>query len=78
MRVGGFKMNSLAKSNSSFTYRSLVVTITLALLVALGFTNTRAAEEEPLVLGIGTTQDLDSMNPFNTALVVGYEVFSLN
>jgi peptide/nickel transport system substrate-binding protein len=78
MRVGGFNMNSLAKSNSSFTYRSLVVTITLALLVAFGFTNTRAAEEEPLVLGIGTTQDLDSMNPFNTALVVGYEVFSLN
>jgi peptide/nickel transport system substrate-binding protein len=30
-----------------------------------------------VVLKIGTTQDLDSANPFNTALVVGYEVFGL-
>jgi peptide/nickel transport system substrate-binding protein len=32
---------------------------------------------DPVVLRVGTTQDLDSTNPFNTALVVGYEVFQL-
>ncbi len=31
----------------------------------------------PLVLRVGTTQDLDSLNPYNTALVVGYEAFLL-
>ncbi|MDH4142699.1 MAG: ABC transporter substrate-binding protein [Chloroflexota bacterium] len=36
-----------------------------------------AAAAEP-VLRVGTTQDLDSMNPFATALVVGFEVFTLN
>ncbi|HET7168631.1 MAG TPA: ABC transporter substrate-binding protein [Candidatus Limnocylindrales bacterium] len=30
------------------------------------------------VLRVGTTQDLDSMNPFQTALVTGFEVFTLN
>jgi len=30
-----------------------------------------------VVLRVGTTQDLDSINPYNTALVVGYEVFAL-
>lgn len=29
-------------------------------------------------LRVGTTQDLDSMNPYQTALVVGFEVFTLN
>lgn len=37
-----------------------------------------AAAQETLTLRVGTTQDLDSMNPFNTALVVGFEVFTLN
>jgi peptide/nickel transport system substrate-binding protein len=37
----------------------------------------RAADEK-LVLRVGTSQDLDAMNPFNTALVVGFEVFTLN
>jgi peptide/nickel transport system substrate-binding protein len=31
-----------------------------------------------VVLRVGTTQDLDSLNPYQTALVVGYEVFQLN
>jgi peptide/nickel transport system substrate-binding protein len=35
----------------------------------------RAAD--PVVLRVGTTQDLDSTNPFNTYLVVGYEVFQM-
>ncbi|HKG57863.1 MAG TPA: ABC transporter substrate-binding protein [Candidatus Limnocylindrales bacterium] len=33
---------------------------------------------DPVVLRVGTTQDLDSTNPWNTYLVVGYEVFQLN
>ena len=32
---------------------------------------------EPVVLRVGTTQDLDASNPFNTELVVGYEAFQL-
>ena len=35
------------------------------------------AAEEPLVLRVGTVQDLDSTNPYQTLLVVGYEVFQL-
>ena len=35
------------------------------------------AAEEPLVLRVGTVQDLDSANPYQTLLVVGYEVFQL-
>jgi peptide/nickel transport system substrate-binding protein len=35
----------------------------------------RAAD--PVVLRVGTTQDLDATNPWNTYLVVGYEVFQL-
>jgi hypothetical protein len=34
-----------------------------------------AAAADPVVLTVGTTQDLDASNPFNTALVSGYEVF---
>jgi ABC-type oligopeptide transport system substrate-binding subunit len=30
------------------------------------------------VLRVGTVQDLDSMNPWNTALETGFEVFTLN
>ena len=33
---------------------------------------------DPAVLKIGTTQDLDSLNPYQTALLVGYEIFTLN
>ena len=36
----------------------------------------RAAEDK-LVLRVGTVQDLDSTNPYQTLLVVGYEVFQL-
>ena len=32
---------------------------------------------DPVVLRVGTTQDLDSLNPFATILVVGYETFGL-
>jgi peptide/nickel transport system substrate-binding protein len=36
-----------------------------------------AAAAGPVVLRVGTTQDLDATNPFNTYLVVGYEAFQL-
>lgn len=36
-----------------------------------------AAAADPVVLTVGTTQDLDASNPFNTELVVGYEAFQL-
>ncbi len=44
-----------------------------ALLPAAG----HAAAADPVVLRVGTTQDLDSTNPFNTILVSGYEAFQL-
>jgi peptide/nickel transport system substrate-binding protein len=36
-----------------------------------------AAAADPVVLTVGTTQDLDSTNPFNTELVSGFEAFQL-
>ena len=36
-----------------------------------------AVAQEANVLRVGTTQSLDSMNPYGTALVVGYEAFGL-
>ncbi len=32
---------------------------------------------DPVVLRVGTTQDLDASNPYQTALVSGYEAFQL-
>ena len=53
----------------------------LAALVLAGTTLLPAAgpavAADPVVLRVGTTQDLDSTNPFNTILVVGYEAFQL-
>ena len=46
-----------------------------ALLLPAAAPATAQAEN---VLRVGTTQDLDSMNPWQTALVVGFEVFTLN
>ena len=36
-----------------------------------------AAAADPVVIQVGTTQDLDATNPFNTELVSGYEAFQL-
>jgi peptide/nickel transport system substrate-binding protein len=36
-----------------------------------------ALAADPVVLRVGTTQDLDSLNPYSTLLVVGYEAFGL-
>lgn len=37
-----------------------------------------ASAADDLVLRVGTVADLDSMNPWNTALEIGFEVFTLN
>jgi peptide/nickel transport system substrate-binding protein len=55
------------------------------LLAVLGFAGSvilagaanPVAAADPVVLSVGTTQDLDASNPFNTELVVGYEAFEL-
>jgi len=49
----------------------------LALSTILPAAALRATAADTVVLRVGTTQDLDSINPYNTALVVGYEVFQL-
>ena len=50
----------------------------LAFSVLLPAVPASAAEGDGgVVLTVGTTQDLDASNPFNTELVVGYEVFQL-
>jgi peptide/nickel transport system substrate-binding protein len=35
------------------------------------------AAADPVILSVGTTQDLDASNPFNTELTTGYEAFEL-
>jgi peptide/nickel transport system substrate-binding protein len=39
---------------------------------------TPVAAADPVVLRVGTVQDLDASNPYQTALVVGYEAFQLS
>jgi len=61
--------------------RRLAVMLAVGGLLASGLSAPAAAPvraADPLVLRVGTTQDLDSLNPFQTALVVGYEAFTLN
>jgi peptide/nickel transport system substrate-binding protein len=58
--------------------RALAALGLIALLTLPGAPMASAAEGDDAVLRVGTTQDLDSMNPFETALVVGFEVFTLN
>ena len=37
-----------------------------------------AAAAAPVIIRVGTTQDMDSLNPYSTILVVGYEAFQLS
>ena len=46
-----------------------------ALLLPAG---TPVAAADPVIIRVGTTQDLDTLNPYGTLLVVGYESFLLN
>lgn len=52
--------------------------LAMSLLLPAAVPATAAEGDGPVVLRVGTTQDLDSINPFATALVVGFEVFTLN
>jgi peptide/nickel transport system substrate-binding protein len=49
----------------------------LAISTILPAATATVSAADPVVLRVGTTQDLDAVNPYNTALVVGYEVFQL-
>ena len=49
--------------------------LTAALLLPAG---SPVAAADPVILQVGTTQDLDSLNPYATLLVTGYEAFQLN
>ena len=55
----------------------LTAAAVLAVGVALPTTGPVVAADDN-VLRAGTVQDLDSMNPWNTALETGFEVFTLN
>lgn len=58
--------------------RAAALLVAFGLVAGLSVGSSPVKAEAPLVLSVGTTQDLDAMNPFNTALVTGYEVFTLN
>ena len=63
------------------TWRRLALALAIAGLLAAGLSVRGAAPAraaDPLVLKIGTTQDLEALNPFNAYQYIGYEVFYLN
>ncbi len=45
---------------------------------AIGPATAPVAAADPVVLRVGTTQDNDTLNPYSTLLVVGYEAFQLS
>jgi peptide/nickel transport system substrate-binding protein len=71
-RSGGIRVRSILRSGFA---RLGVLGLTAGLLVPCAIP---AAAADAVVLRIGTTDDLDSLNPFRTALPVGYEVFTLS
>ena len=63
------------------TLRAGVARAAGALALASGFllpAGVPVVAADPVVLRVGTVQDLDAMNPYLTALFTGYEVFTLN
>lgn len=58
------------------TIRAIAASGLIATMV-LPFAAPAIAQTET-TLRVGTSQDLDSMNPYQTALVVGFEIFGLN
>jgi peptide/nickel transport system substrate-binding protein len=56
--------------------RTLMALGLAATLILPAAATTTAAD--PAILRVGTTQDLDSLNPFQTQLLIGYEIFTLN
>ncbi len=67
----------LQRTRATLAHRLVILTL-LAVWLLPGASSAGAAEADEGLLRVGTTQDLDAMNPFETALVVGFEVFSLN
>ena len=61
---------------SARSMRALVVGGLMAALLLPSAGLVTAAD--PVILRVGTTQDLDSLNPYATILVVGYEAFGLS
>lgn len=62
---------------SSRLGRRLALALALCGLLGAGLA-VPARAADPLVLRAGTTQDLDTLNPYATALVVGYEAYLLS
>ena len=57
--------------------RTFAVLALAALVVMPGWASPARAADDKLVLRVGTTQELDSLNPYSTILVSGYETFQL-
>ena len=51
--------------------------LALSVLLPAAAPVTAADPENPVILRVGGTQDLDATNPYQTALVVGFEAFEL-
>ena len=64
------------RTSSTRLAGGLLATLALAGSVLLAGAIPVAAKD-PVVLRVGTTQDFDSSNPYQTALVSGYEAFQL-
>ena len=63
----------------SFTTRALRLVTAVGLCAAvLAPSAGPAIAADPLVLRVGTTQDIDALNPYNAALVSSYEAFLLS
>jgi peptide/nickel transport system substrate-binding protein len=60
------------------TTRAARLVIVAALVATSLLPAAVAHAADPVVLRVGTTQNLDSTNPWNTVFAVGYEVFRLN
>jgi peptide/nickel transport system substrate-binding protein len=63
-----------ARSVKATRFATVFAIAALALPAAVGPT----AASDPVVFTAGTTQDFDSSNPYQTALVSGYEAFQLS
>jgi peptide/nickel transport system substrate-binding protein len=63
-----------ARSVKATRFATLFAIAALALPAAVG----PAAASDPVIYTAGTTQDFDSSNPYQTALVSGYEAFQLS
>ncbi|MEA2673229.1 MAG: peptide/nickel transport system substrate-binding protein [Chloroflexota bacterium] len=63
-----------ARSVKATRFATLFAIAALALPAAVGPT----AAADPVIYTAGTTQDFDSSNPYQTALVSGYEAFQLS